>query len=93
MTATQERNKLVCLRKKTDRQLLELIAHRLDSGLELVHGGHTADAEKAFGEACTLLALVRRTSNLELVSLDSRLAKLRTILEGLPVACVRAACF
>lgn len=83
--------RLAELRAKTDRQLFELIAHRLDAGLSLARDGRIDDAERAYVESRRLLPLVRNME--KAVNLEGKLWNLRCLLYQLPAGCARAACF
>jgi hypothetical protein len=85
--------KLADLRTKTDRQLRQLIDHRLNAGLECALDGRVTDSEDAYVEARRLLALLRKTSAMEVGSQVSKLNRLRRLLDALPAPCLRAACF
>jgi hypothetical protein len=83
-------SKLAELRAKTDRQLVSLIRNRLDDGFR-----SRSEAERAYSEVLVLLPTVRDVSEAERRRLESRLARLRELLDERPapaVARVQAAC-
>ena len=83
-------SKLAELRAKTDRQLVILMRSRLDDGLR-----SRAEAESAYAEVLALLATVRDATEAERRPLESKLARLRELLQARPVhaaARTQAAC-
>ena len=68
--------KLADLTAKTDRQLVTLIQSRLDDGLR-----SPAEAERVYSEVLTLLPTVRNVPEAERRRLESKLARLREILD------------
>ena len=98
--------KLLELRAKTDRQLLEYIGNRLDSGL--TYGRLASDpdarnrwasvdmfeerASKAYDEAQSLLPLVRNLTRAERRVLQAKTEELGRLLGRAPLL-TRAACF
>ena len=82
--------KLAELRAKTDRQLVILMRSRLDDGLR-----SRAEAERAYSEVLALLPTVRDLTEAERRRLESRLARLRELLQARPAhaaAGMQAAC-
>ena len=83
-------SKLAELRAKTDRQLVTLIRARLDDGL-----ASRAQAERAYSEVLVLLPTVRDVTDADRRRLESKLARLRQLLEERPahaMARMQAAC-
>jgi hypothetical protein len=72
--------KLAELRAKTDRQLVILIRSTLDGGL-----ASRAEAERAYSEVLVLLPTVRDVTEAERRRLESKLARLRGLLDERPV--------
>ena len=72
--------KLAELSAKTDRQLVILIRSTLDEGLR-----SRAEAEKAYSEVRALLPTVRDVPEAERRRLESKLARLRGLLDERPV--------
>ena len=72
-------SKLVELRSKTDRQLIVVIARRLDAGLEFARQGLKAQARSAQREVRGLLSAVIGNSA-EKQRLETKLARLEGIL-------------
>jgi hypothetical protein len=83
--------KLAQLRAKTDRQVSELICHRLEAGALLARNGWIAGAETAYNEAAKLLPLVRDPEKAP--GLEARFRRLRDLLDEAAAGCARAACF
>ena len=97
MKTTSQSSKLVELRAKTDRQLLELIGNRLDGGLNFARWAAQAQAagrwtsrdifqagaSKAYAEACGLLPWVDGLSRAQRAGLEFKLEQLRRRLEDL----------
>ena len=82
--------KLAALRAKTDRQLVTLVRSRLDEGL-----ASRAEAEKAYSEVVVLLPTIHDMTETERRPLESKLARLRGLLDQRPlhaVANMQAAC-
>ena len=82
--------KLAELRARTDRQLFTLIRTRLDEGFASL-----AEAERAYSEVLVLLPTVRDVTEAEGRHLESKLARLRELLDERPVpamARMEAAC-
>jgi hypothetical protein len=107
MNTPSESSKLVELRAKTDRQLLDLIGSRVDAGLSLARMAADesriacstkaqlleAKARMGYEEARRLLPLVRGISRAELHLVERRLEQLGQSLDGTPVSeRIRAAC-
>ena len=90
--------KLAELRARTDRQLVALIRRNLDSGLACARfsaGQICAEAERAYAEVLVLLPTVHDVTQAERRRLESKLVRLRTLLDQRPVhamARVQAAC-
>ena len=83
-------SKLAELRAKTDRQLVILIRSTLDDGLR-----SRAQAERAFAEVGALLPTVRDVTEAERRGLESKLARLRDLLDERPMratASLQAVC-
>lgn len=83
-------SKLAELRAKTDRQLVILIRNTLDEGLR-----SRAEAERAYSEVRALLPTVRYVTDAERRHLESKLARLRQLLDERPMramARAQAAC-
>jgi len=83
-------SKLAELRAKTDRQLVILIRNTLDEGLR-----SRSEAERAYSEVRALLPTVRNVTEAERRHLESRLARLRQLLDERPMramARAQAAC-
>lgn len=83
-------SKLAELRAKTDRQLVILIRNTLDEGLR-----SRAEAERAYSEVRVLLPTVRYVTDAERRHLESKLARLRQLLDERPMramARAQAAC-
>ena len=72
--------KLAELRVKTDRQLVILIVRTLDGGLR-----SRAEAERAYSEVRVLLPTVRDVTEAERRRLESKLARLRDLLDERPM--------
>ncbi len=72
-------SKLAELRAKTDRQLVTLMRSRLDDGL-----ASRAEAERTYSEVLVLLPTVRDVSEAERRRLESKLARLRGLLDERP---------
>ena len=68
--------KLAELRGKTDRQLVILMRSMLDGGFR-----SPAEAERVYSEVLTLLPTVRNVPEAERRRLESKLARLREILD------------
>ena len=84
------KSKLAELRAKTDRQLVILIRSTLDDGLR-----SRAEAERAYSEVRVLLPTVRDVTEAERRRLESKLARLRELLDERPMratARMQAAC-
>ena len=84
------KSKLAELRAKTDRQLVILIRSTLDDGL-----ASREEAERAYSEVRALLPTVRDVTEAERRRLESKLARLRGLLDERPAHAVRrmqAAC-
>lgn len=82
--------KLAELRARTDRQLVTLMRSRLDDGLR-----SRAEAERAYSEVLVLLPTVRDVTEAERRGLESKLTRLREILDERPApaaARLQAAC-
>jgi hypothetical protein len=77
------KSKLAELRAKTDRQLVILIRSTLDDGL-----ASRAEAERAYSEVRVLLPTVRDVTEAERRRLESKLARLRELLDERPVHAV-----
>jgi len=83
-------SKLAELRAKTDRQLVILIRSTLDDGLR-----SRAQAERALAEVRALLPTVRDVTEAERRGLESKLARLRDLLDERPMratASLQAVC-
>ena len=76
-------SKLAELRAKTDLQLVTLIQSRLDGGL-----ASCAEAERAYAEVRVLLPTLRDVTEAERRRLESKLARLRELLDERPVHAV-----
>ena len=76
-------SKLAQLRAKTDRQLVTLIGTRIDDGL-----ASRAQAKRAYAEVRVLLPTVREVTQAERRRLESKLARLRELLDERPVRAV-----
>jgi hypothetical protein len=72
--------KLAELRAKTDRQLVTLIRSTLDDGL-----ASRVEAEKAYSEIRALLPTIRDVTEAERRRLESKLARLRGLLDERPM--------
>ena len=72
--------KLAELRAKTDRQLVILIRSTLDDGF-----ASRAEAERVYSEVRALLPTVCDVTEAERRRLDSKLARLRTLLDQRPM--------
>jgi hypothetical protein len=70
------KSKLAELRTKTNRQLVILLRSKLDDGL----ASH-AEAERAYSEVRALLPAVRDVTEAERRRLESKLARLRGLLD------------
>lgn len=84
--------KLVELRLKTDRQLLALIGHQLESGMRIVlqaDNGYHAQAERAWSDAGALLPLVH-VAAAERRKLEFQFHLLGRMLQKFPAAEFRA---
>ena len=82
--------KVAELRAKTDRQLVTLIRTKLDEGF-----ASRAEAERAYSEVLALLPTVHNVTEAERRRLESKLARLRELLDERPVPAVarmQAAC-
>jgi hypothetical protein len=73
MTTRQETSKLVELRTKTDRQLLELIGRTLEAALVFAQDGQYCRAERACEEVRRLLPWISRSDRRHF---ESRLAEI-----------------
>jgi hypothetical protein len=82
MNNRREDRKLAELRAKTDRQLVALIGNTLDRGLRFARV-LPVEAERAYAEACRLLAAVPAG---ERARLDWRMARLRAALHNSSMA-------
>ena len=83
---TQAR-KLVELRAKTDRQLLDFVSAQLDRALALAEAGESLlRAEEIHGEVRRLLPLVKNANHAEWRRLIARMNRLRDILDGYSVS-------
>jgi predicted TIM-barrel fold metal-dependent hydrolase len=76
-------SKLAELRAKTDRQLVILIRSTLDEGLR-----SRAEAERAYSEVRVLLPTVRHVTEADRRRLESKLARLRELLDERPVLAI-----
>jgi hypothetical protein len=77
-------SKLAELRAKTDRQLVTLIRSRLDDGLASARASAEetcAEAERVYAEVLVLLPTVCDVTEAERRRLESKLARLRELLE------------
>jgi hypothetical protein len=84
-------SKLAELRAKTDRQLVTLIRSRLDDGLASARASAAetcAEAKRAYSEVRVLLPAVRDVTEAERRRLESKLARLRELLDEQPVHAV-----
>jgi hypothetical protein len=95
MNSRPELSKLIELRSKTDRQLVQFITSRLDAGLDAARlladvGYHInwasveayqASATKAYEEARALLPWVTEVTRLERRRLELKLEQLRELLD------------
>ena len=77
----REFSKIEQLRARTDEQLVTVIHHEIERGLDLAH---TPAAHKAYSEACRLLPLVDDSG--ERTRLESKLEELRSALPARPLA-------
>jgi hypothetical protein len=78
------KSKLAELRAKTDRQLVILLRSKLDDGI-----ASREEAERAYSEVRALLPAVRDVTEAERRRLESKLARLRGLLDERPVYGVR----
>jgi hypothetical protein len=74
---------LASLRAKTDRELISLIGSALERGLDLIEQD-PAEARRAHAEAVKLLAAVYGPSDSDRRRLETKLAELRSALDGVP---------
>jgi hypothetical protein len=84
------KSKLAQLRAKTDRELVILIQSTLEDGLR-----SRGEAERAYSEVRVLLPTVRYVTEAERRHLESKMARLRQLLDERPVramARAQAAC-
>ena len=73
-------SKLAELRAKTDRQLIFVIARRLEAGLEHANQGSKMQARSAQREVRSLMPLVDRIPAPEKHRLETKLARLEAVL-------------
>jgi hypothetical protein len=73
-------SKLAELREKTDRQLVLVIARRLDSGLEYALSGSKLQAKSAQREVRSLMPLIASVTTAEKRRLETKLAQLEATL-------------
>ncbi len=87
MKTRSESSKLVELRAKTDRQLIEIINHRLNAGLALARAVWTDSSEarawQIYAEVRRLLPWVNNLTRADRRSFEVRLADLAALLEVL----------
>jgi hypothetical protein len=84
-------SKLAELRAKTDRQLVILIRSALDDGLRSARASEEetcAQAERAYSEVLALLPTVCDVTDAERRLLESKLARLRGLLDERPVPAI-----
>ena len=84
MNRETESSRLSELRARTDRQLATFITHRLDIGLRLAASdGDRAEAERSYAEVSALIGWVEGLSAVERRSMESKLDRLRDVLNDL----------
>lgn len=87
-------SKLTALRAKTDRQLLAVIARKLDAGLEAARRGLLMQARTAHREVRSLLPLVHDVPAADRRRLESKFARLQNAVEsGAAGLRIQTACF
>ena len=74
-------SKLAELRAKTDRQLITVIARRLDAGIDHARRGLQTQARSAHREVRTLLPLVNGITMIEKRRLESKLTRLENVMQ------------
>jgi hypothetical protein len=92
ISTDSQRVKLAALRARTDRQLVGLIHHELDRGLDHARASstgerdraeqHRAKAERAYTTARKLLPAIYHLSQSERQQIEARLWGLRALLDG-----------
>ena len=83
------KSKLAELRAKTDRQLIALIHHKLDSALAFCSGSR---AQRAHADARALLACVDGITQEKRARIEAKLASLGRILEEESTLAAHATC-
>ena len=89
MSSDSQRVKLAALRARTDRQLLGLIHHELERGLDHAHASSAGErdrAERACATARKLLPAVYHLSPSERHHVEAKLRELRALLDGWPAS-------
>ncbi len=98
MDTRPEIYKLNQLRSKTDRQLTQLILHRLDQGLRSAAQSPWNEtdglmaADQAYNEVCSWLPMVSDIPRSDRHKIETKLEQLRDILEDAVAPRVQTAC-